>query len=99
MNGVLARAACDLKDDSRRWQDIAKDIENEIPIAQCGRPILAVARSPETSAAGPGGYEPRVWPLAGGAFRHPCEASAGFRTDLRNLYQCLVRLARWRATK
>jgi hypothetical protein len=33
MNDVLARAACDLKDDSRRWQDIAKDIENEIAIA------------------------------------------------------------------
>jgi hypothetical protein len=29
---------CDLKDNSRRWQDI----ENEIPIAQCGRRILAV---------------------------------------------------------
>ena len=35
MNDVLARAACDLKDDSRRWQDIAKDIENEIAITQC----------------------------------------------------------------
>jgi hypothetical protein len=33
MNDVLARATCDLKDDSRHWQDIAKDIENEIPIA------------------------------------------------------------------
>jgi hypothetical protein len=42
MNDVLTRATCDLKDDSRRWQDIAKDIENEIPIAQCGRRILAV---------------------------------------------------------
>ena len=42
MNDVLARAACDLKDDSRRWQDIAKDIENEIAIAQCRRRILAV---------------------------------------------------------
>jgi hypothetical protein len=47
----------------------------------------------------PGGYEPRVWRLVEGAFRRPCEASAGFRTDLRNLYQCLVRLARWRATE
>jgi hypothetical protein len=28
MNDVLARAACDLKDDARRWQDIAKDIED-----------------------------------------------------------------------
>jgi hypothetical protein len=42
MNDVLARAACDLKDDSRRWQDIAKDIENEIAIAQRRRRILAV---------------------------------------------------------
>jgi hypothetical protein len=40
MNDVLARATCDLKDDPRRWQDIAQDIENEIPIAQCGRRIL-----------------------------------------------------------
>jgi hypothetical protein len=29
----------------------------------------------------------------------PCEASAGFRADLTNLYRCLVRLARWRATE
>src|ERR1700719_4779011 len=41
MNDVLARAACDLKDDSRRWQDIAKDVENEIAIAQRRRRILA----------------------------------------------------------
>jgi hypothetical protein len=32
MNDVLARAACDLKDDSPRWQDIAKDIENGIAV-------------------------------------------------------------------
>jgi hypothetical protein len=42
MEDVLTRATCDLKDDSRRWQDVAKDIENEIPIAQCGGRILAV---------------------------------------------------------
>jgi hypothetical protein len=42
MNDVLARAACDLKDDSHRWQDIARDIENEIAIAQRRRRILAV---------------------------------------------------------
>jgi hypothetical protein len=38
MNDVLTPATCDLNDDSRRWQDI----ENEIPIAQWGRRILAV---------------------------------------------------------
>jgi hypothetical protein len=42
MNDVLARAACDFKDDSRPWQDIAKDIENEIAIAQRRGRILAV---------------------------------------------------------
>jgi hypothetical protein len=31
MNVVLARATCDLKDASGRWQNIAKDIENENP--------------------------------------------------------------------
>ena len=46
-----------------------------------------------------GSIELRGWPLAEGPFRRPCEASAGLRTDLRNLYQCLVRLARWRATE
>ena len=29
----------------------------------------------------------------------PCEAPAGFRTDLTNLYECLVSLVRWRATE
>ena len=42
MNYVLARAACDFKDDARRRQDIAKDIENEIAIADCCRRMLAV---------------------------------------------------------
>jgi hypothetical protein len=41
-----------------------------------------------------GGYEPRLWRLAEGPVLRPCEAS-----DLRNLYQCLVNLARWRATE
>jgi hypothetical protein len=57
MNDVLVRATCDLKDDARRWQDIAKDIENEIAIAQCRRRILPVVghsstRIPGTSAVG-----------------------------------------------
>jgi hypothetical protein len=39
MNDMLA---CDFEDDARLWQDIAKDIENEIAIAQCRRRILAV---------------------------------------------------------
>ena len=62
-----------------------------VPVQSAGSQL----KSPRT----PGGCEPRVWPLAEGAFRHPCEASAGFRTDLTNLYQCLVRLALWRATE
>jgi hypothetical protein len=73
MNDVLTPATCDLKDDSRRWQDI----ENEIPIAQWGRRVLAVfahcAHALLKSAAGPGDYGPRVWPLAGGAFRRPAK--------------------------
>ena len=32
MNYMLAGAACDFKDDARRRQEIAKDIENEIAI-------------------------------------------------------------------
>ena len=32
MNDVLAGAACDFEDDTRRRQDAAKDIENEIAI-------------------------------------------------------------------
>ena len=42
MNYVLARAACDFKDDARRRQDIAKDIANEIAITHCRRRKLAV---------------------------------------------------------
>jgi hypothetical protein len=42
MNDVFARATRDFKDDARCWQDIAKDIENEIAIAQGRRRILAV---------------------------------------------------------
>ena len=57
MNDVLARATCDLKDDARRWRDIAKDIENEIAITQCCGRIPAIvahsfSRIPGTSAAG-----------------------------------------------
>jgi hypothetical protein len=40
--------------------------------------------------------EPCVWLLAEGA---NLQASAAEAPDLRNLYQCLVRLARWRATE
>ena len=42
MNDVLARAACDFEDGTRHRQDIAKDIENEIAIADCRRRVLAV---------------------------------------------------------
>ena len=42
MNDVLARAACDFEDDTRRRQDIAKDIENEIAITYCRRRTLAM---------------------------------------------------------
>jgi hypothetical protein len=42
--------------------------------------------------------EPCVWLLAEGAIRY-LQASAAEGPDLRNLYQCLVRLARWRATE
>ena len=42
MNDVLTRAACDLEDDTRHRQDISKDIENEIAIADCRRRVLAV---------------------------------------------------------
>jgi hypothetical protein len=53
MNDMLARAACDFKNDATHRQNIAKDIENEIAIAQCGRRILAVVahsswRAPRT---------------------------------------------------
>ena len=41
MNDVLARAARDFEDDALCRQDITKDIENEIAIAQCCRGILA----------------------------------------------------------
>jgi hypothetical protein len=50
MNDVLTRAACDFEDDTRHRQDIAKDIENEIAIAQVAgaywrsSPILPAAR-------------------------------------------------------
>ena len=41
MNDVLARAARDFEDDALRRQDIPKDVENEIAIAQCCRSMLA----------------------------------------------------------
>jgi hypothetical protein len=44
MNDVLARATCDFEDDTRRRQDIAKDIKNEIAITYCRRRVLAVIR-------------------------------------------------------
>ena len=40
MNDVLTRAACDFEDDTRHRQDISKDIENEIAIADCRRRVL-----------------------------------------------------------
>jgi hypothetical protein len=42
MNDVLTRAACDFEDDTRHRQDIVKDIENDIAIADCRRRVLAV---------------------------------------------------------
>jgi CspA family cold shock protein len=42
MNDMLTRAACDFEDDTRRRQNIAKDVENEIAIAYCRRRALAV---------------------------------------------------------
>jgi hypothetical protein len=53
MNDMLARAACDFKDYTRRRQDIAKDIENEIAITYCRRRLLAVI-----------GHLPRTFSLA-----------------------------------
>ena len=41
IDDVLARAACDFEDDALRRQDITKDTENEIAIAQCCRGVLA----------------------------------------------------------
>ena len=49
MNYVLTRAACDFEDDTRRRQDIAKDIENEIAIADCrGRVLSVIGHLPRT---------------------------------------------------
>ena len=45
MDDVLARATCDFKDDARLRQDIVKDIENEITIAQRRRHITGGRRS------------------------------------------------------
>ena len=42
VNDVLTRAACDFDDDARHRQDIAKDIENEVAIADCCGRVLAV---------------------------------------------------------
>ena len=53
MNDMLARAACDFDDDTRRRQDIAKDIENEIAITYCRRRVLAAI-----------GHLPRTFDLA-----------------------------------
>ena len=44
-----------------------------------------------------GDNEPCVWLLAEGAIRI-CKYLQ-LKDGLRNLYQCLVRLARWRATE
>src|SRR6516225_3644803 len=44
INDMLARAACDFEDDTRRRQDIAKNIENEIAITYRCRRVLAVIR-------------------------------------------------------
>jgi hypothetical protein len=38
MNHVVTRAACDVADDTDHRQDVAKDIENEIAIADCRSP-------------------------------------------------------------
>jgi hypothetical protein len=56
MNDVLARAACALEDDPLCRQDITKDIDNEIAIAQRYRTHVGGGRSssarvPRASAA------------------------------------------------
>jgi hypothetical protein len=61
MNDVLARAACALEDDPLCRQDITKDIDNEIAIAQRYRTHVGGGRSssarvPRASAA--------EWPIA-----------------------------------
>jgi hypothetical protein len=43
MDDMLARAACDFKDDTRHRQGIATNIENEVAITKCRRRTLAVA--------------------------------------------------------
>jgi hypothetical protein len=59
MNDVLTRAACDFKDDTRHRQDIAKDIKDEIAVADCRRRVLAVV-----------GHRSRTFNLAWGSLRH-----------------------------
>ena len=47
MDDMLSSAACDFKNVARRWQDVAKDVENEIAIARCrGRKLTVVAHLP-----------------------------------------------------
>jgi hypothetical protein len=53
MNDMLVQSACDFKDYTRRRQDIAKHIENEIAITYCRRRVLAVI-----------GHLPRTFDLA-----------------------------------
>jgi hypothetical protein len=55
-------------------------------------------RSQSLSPGAAGDNEPCVWLLAKGAIRY-LQASPAEGPDLRNLYQCLMRLARWRATE
>ena len=51
MNDVLARAACDFEHEALRRQDITKDTENEIAIAQCCRSMLAGVVIPQQHLA------------------------------------------------
>jgi hypothetical protein len=53
MNDVLTRATRDFEDDARQQQDVSKDIENGIAIADCCRRVLAVI-----------GHLPRTFNLA-----------------------------------
>jgi hypothetical protein len=78
MNDVLARAARDFEDDTLRRQHIAKNIENEIAIAQCRRRMLAMI-----------GHLPRVFDWLELCLRHTPQ-SASRRVRMCSLRRFLV---------
>ena len=62
MNDVFSRAACDFEDDTRHWQDISKDIENEIAIAYgCGRMLTVIDHLPRTFDSALASLPPRAF--------------------------------------